>query len=125
MPVPRITKEDLKQRLEAGDPAAMPVLLDVRLKYPYEHSGLRLPGAVRMSPDQMDVSVLPRGRAVVAYDSDPDEVVSVRVAAELIRRGFQASALKGGISEWIGASFPVEPKETARPAAPAPGALKS
>jgi rhodanese-related sulfurtransferase len=123
MPVPRITKEELKQRLDAGDPAGVPVLLDVRLKYPYEHSGLRLPGALRMPAEALDVSRLPRDRAVVVYDSDPDEIVSVGVAADLIRRGYQASALKGGINEWVGANYPVEPKEaTDAGAAPAGGA---
>jgi rhodanese-related sulfurtransferase len=124
MPVPRIAKEDLKQRLEASDPSGIPVILDVRLKYPYEHSGLKLPGALRMPPDAVDASVIPRGRAVVAYDSDPDEVVSVRVAAQLIRLGYEACALKGGISDWVGASFPVEPKEAPKVAPPQPGALK-
>ena len=42
MPVPRISKEDLKQRLDSG---AQPVLVDARLKYPYEHSTVKLPGA--------------------------------------------------------------------------------
>src|SRR5438874_12131061 len=41
---PRITKEDLKQRLDGPTP---PVIVDARLKYPYEHSTVRLPGAVR------------------------------------------------------------------------------
>ena len=48
MPVPRITKEELRQRLESADPAARPVVIDVRLKYPYEHSAVRLPGAIRV-----------------------------------------------------------------------------
>src|SRR5262245_26322054 len=55
MAVPRITKEDLKARLDA-DPAAAPTLLDVRLKYPYEHSTLKLPGAIRMVPESIDTS---------------------------------------------------------------------
>ena len=42
MAAPRITKEDLKQRLDSPTP---PVLVDARLKYPYEHSTVRLPGA--------------------------------------------------------------------------------
>ena len=116
MPVPRIAKEDLKQRLESPDPASLPVILDVRLRYPYEHSGLRLPGAVRMPHDALDLSRIPRGREVIAYDSDPDELVSVRVAAELIRQGYRAGALKGGISDWVGANYPVEPKEASKPA---------
>jgi rhodanese-related sulfurtransferase len=124
MPVPRIAKEDLKQRLEAGDPDKRPVILDVRLKYPYEHSGLKLPGALRVPPDAIDVSAIPKGRPVVAYDSDPDEIVSTRVAAALIRQGVDASALKGGIGEWIGANFPVEAKDAPKVVPPQPGALK-
>jgi rhodanese-related sulfurtransferase len=110
MPIPRITKEDLKQRLEAD--AARPILLDVRLKYPYEHSLVRLPGALRMAPGDLDATQLPRDRPVVAYDSDPDEIVSARIVADLIRQGFTAFALKGGIAEWMGASYPTESKGT-------------
>ncbi len=123
MPVPRISKEELKQRLELAD-ASVPVVLDVRLKYPYEHSTVKLPGAMRMIADAIDTGRLPRDREIVAYDSDPDEVTSSHVAADLIKRGYRASALKGGIAEWMGANFPVETKESARPTPPAPGALK-
>jgi len=118
MPVPRITKEELKQRLDTAEPAERPTVIDVRLKYPYEHSGVKLPGALRVSPKELDTSAIPRARDVVAYDSDPDEIVSSRVAAQLIRQGFQASALKGGIAEWMAASYPVEAKEGSRPAPP-------
>ena len=120
MPVPRITKEDLKARLESQDAPSLPTILDVRLKYPYEHSTIRLPGAVRMMPDAVDQAKLDRGRDVVVYDSDPDEVTGTAVAVRLIRQGFQVSVLKGGIADWAGASFPVEtksaPKATPPPA---------
>jgi rhodanese-related sulfurtransferase len=124
MPVPRTTREELKQQLDSGDPATVPVLLDVRLKYPYEHSTVRLPGAVRMHPDEIDPARLPRDRAIVVYDSDPDEIVSAPVAADLIARGFRAMALKGGIADWMGASLPTEPKEAPRQAPPGAGTLK-
>jgi rhodanese-related sulfurtransferase len=124
MPVPRISKEELKQRLEIAD-ASAPVVLDVRLKYPYEHSTVKLPGALRVAPDSIDAAQMPRGREIVVYDSDPDEVTSSHVAAELIRQGYRASALKGGIADWVGANFPVETKESARPTPAAPGALKA
>ncbi len=124
MPVPRISKEELKQRLEVAD-ASVPVIVDARLKYPYEHSTVRLPGAVRMPVDSVEPGRLPRDRDVVVYDSDPDEITSSHVAAGLIRLGYRASALKGGIAEWMGANFPVETKESARPTPPAPGALKA
>ena len=124
MPVPRISREDLKSRLDGADAASRPVLLDVRLKYPYEHSTTRLPGALRMMPSALDLSKLPRDRDIVAYDSDPDELVSSQVAAHLIKAGYRASALKGGIAEWLGANFPIEPKDAPKAAAPEPGSLK-
>jgi rhodanese-related sulfurtransferase len=124
VPVPRISREDLKTRLEGSDSAIKPVLLDVRLKYPYEHSTMKLPGSVRMSPEAVDPSKLPRDREIVAYDSDPDELVSSRVAAQLIKAGFRASALKGGIADWLAANFPTESKNAPKAAAPEPGSLK-
>ena len=121
MPVPRIGKEDLRQRLEAADVAARPLVIDVRLKYPYEHSAVRLPGALRLPSSGGAYAALARDREIVAYDSDPDELVSSRVAAELIRLGYRACALKGGIAEWVTANFPVEPREGAGPAPAAAG----
>ncbi|MBP1604015.1 MAG: hypothetical protein H6Q09_1187 [Acidobacteria bacterium] len=111
MPVPRITKEELKQRLDAADAASRPFIIDVRLKYPYEHSAVRLPGAVRVFPDGSYPATLPRDRDIVAYDSDPGELVSSDVAADLIRKGHRAFALAGGIADWTGANLPVEPRE--------------
>ena len=99
------------------------MLVDARLKYPYEHSTVRLPGAVRYTGDGPAPS-LPHDRAIVVYDSDPNELASSRVAADLIREGYRALALKGGISEWVGANLPTETKEAPRQAPPEPGALK-
>jgi rhodanese-related sulfurtransferase len=120
VPVPRISKEELKQRLEAGH---APVLVDARLKYPFEHSTLKLPGAIRYASEGAKPS-LPRDRDIVVYDSDPNELASSRVAAELIRQGYRAVALKGGIADWVAANLPTETKEALRQAPPEPGALK-
>ena len=118
MPVLRITKEDLKQRL---DSAAPPVIIDARLKYPYEHSTVRLPGAIRYAEG---ASSIPRDRDIVVYDSDPNELASSHVAAELIRLGYRAVALKGGINDWVSANLPIETKTAPMMAPPEPGALK-
>lgn len=123
MAIPRISKEDVKARLE-GDESEAPVLVDVRLKYPYEHSTVQLPGALRMAPPEFDLSALPKDRDIVAYDSDPGELVSAHVAARLIRGGYRASALKGGIVEWLTAKFPTEAKDAPRQKPPQAGALK-
>ena len=70
MPVPRITKEDLKQRLD-GPAENAPVVVDVRLKYPYEHRTATLPGSIRMPPGALDIARLPRDRDTVLYDWIP------------------------------------------------------
>jgi rhodanese-related sulfurtransferase len=119
MPVSRITKEDLKQRIESPDAVTHPTILDVRLKYPYEHSTVSLPGAIRMLPDAINVAQLSRERDIVAYDSDPDEITSSKVATRLIKEGFRAAVLKGGIAEWAGANYPIDTKAAPKPA-PAP-----
>jgi rhodanese-related sulfurtransferase len=124
MPVPRISKEDLKRRLENVDSSDTPVIIDVRLKYPYEHSTMKLPGAIRISPLELDFSSLPRDREIVAYDSDPNELVSSRVVGLLRQQGYRATALAGGIAAWIDAKFQTEPKPAPKQAAPEPGSLK-
>ena len=123
MPVPRITKEDLHARMESDQPATV-VLVDVRMKYPYEHSTVKLPGAVRLAPPDFDSSTLPRDRDIVVYDSDPEEIVSAQVAAALIRDGYRARALQGGIADWLAAKLPTETKEAPKQKPPVAGALK-
>ena len=73
---------------------------------------------MRLFPQDADLSAVPAGRDVVVYDSDPDELVSAPIAASLIERGIKAAALKGGIAEWMAASFPTESKEAPQQAAP-------
>ena len=120
MAAPRITKEEVKQQLDGG---SAPVLVDARLKYPYEHSTVKLPGAIRYAGEGPLPSI-PRDKSVVVYDSDPNELASSRVAADLIRQGYRAAALKGGIVEWLEAKLPTEVKEAPKQAPPEPGALK-
>ena len=67
---------------------------------------------------------LSKDREIVVYDSDPNELASSGVAAILIRQGYRASALKGGIVDWLTANLPTETKEAPKQATPEPGALK-
>ncbi len=120
MAAPRITRDDLKQRLDAGTPV---VLVDARLKYPYEHSTVRLPGALRVLGDD-PLPPIPEGAEVVVYDSDPNELASSHVTARFIRAGIRAAALKGGIAEWLAGGLPVDTKDAPKQATPEPGALK-
>lgn len=98
-------------------------MVDARLKYPYEHSTVKLPGSIRLVRGAASPA-FPRDREVVVYDSDPNEVASSEVAAQLIREGYKAAALKGGIVDWLAANLPTETKEAPKQATPEPGALK-
>lgn len=122
MSVPRISREDLKARLDS--PETAPVVIDARLKYPYEHSTVTLPGAHRAEPGSLDVPGLSADRDIVIYDSDPDELAGERLAMALIARGFRVSVLKGGIGDWLAAKLPVDSKPSPQAPPPAPGALK-
>jgi len=114
--VPRMSKDELKQRLDAAGPSS-PLIVDVRLKYPYEHSSLTLPGALRMAPNAIDTARLPLDREIVLYDSDPEELVSSNVARELQTLGYRVAVLAGGIAEWVGAKYPTDSKPAPQPAA--------
>ena len=120
---PRITKDELKTRLD-GPPEARPVIVDARLKYPYEHSTVTLPGAIRLAAGGADLSSLPRDRDIVVYDSDPEELVSAALVARLLRDGFRAAALAGGIADWMAAKLPTDSKPAPQPAPIAAGGLK-
>jgi rhodanese-related sulfurtransferase len=115
--VPRISREELKRRLDDRN-GAPPFLIDVRLKYPYEHSTITLPGSMRMAPGAHSEAPLPHDRDLVLYDSDPDEIVAERVANGLIARGFRALVLQGGISAWAAAKFPTDTKAAPQLAVP-------
>jgi rhodanese-related sulfurtransferase len=125
MAVSRITKEDLKQRLDGAE-AGRPALADVRRKYAWDHSTLKLPGAVRLDPKTPSTAGLAKDRDLVVYDSDPDDITGVNVAAGLVAAGFRVHVLKGGLPEWVAANLPTEVKDAVRavppPAAPAPAA---
>jgi rhodanese-related sulfurtransferase len=124
MAVSRISKEDLKQRLD-GDEAGRPALADVRRKYAWDHSTLKLTGAVRLDPKAPSTTGLAKSRDLVVYDSDPDEITAVEVAAGLAGAGYRVQVLKGGLPEWVAANLPTETKDAVRaipppaPAAPA------
>ena len=108
MAVPRISTDDLKRRMDDASPA--PLIVDVRLKYPYEHSTVLLPGAHRSGPGAIDHALLSRERDIVLYDSDPHELVAEQVAADLIAGGYRAFVLSGGIAAWMAAKLPTVTK---------------
>jgi rhodanese-related sulfurtransferase len=122
MIVPRIASAELKRRMD--DAATAPLVVDVRLKYPYEHSTITLPGALRTGPGSVDRSRLAADRDVVLYDSDPAEIVAEQAAADLIAAGYRVSVLEGGIAQWAASRFPTRTKPAPQLAVPVSGVSK-
>jgi rhodanese-related sulfurtransferase len=122
MIVPRITSAELKRRMD--DAATAPLVVDVRLKYPFEHSTITLPGALRTGPGSVDRSLLPADRDIVLYDSDPGELVAERAAADLIAGGYRVSVLEGGIAQWTASKLPTQSKPAPQLAVPVSGVAK-
>jgi sulfur-carrier protein adenylyltransferase/sulfurtransferase len=122
MIVPRIASAELKRRMD--DAVTAPFIVDVRLKYPYEHSTITLPGALRTGPGSVDRSRLAADREVVLYDSDPGEIVAEQAAADLIAAGYRVSVLEGGIAQWAASRFPTCAKPAPQLAVPVSGVSK-
>lgn len=64
--VQRITKEELKARLDNPDT----MIIDVRSKRDWEKSDAKIPGAIRQSPSTEDMSWAaryPRDKSIVLY----------------------------------------------------------
>jgi rhodanese-related sulfurtransferase len=114
VPPGRTTVEQLKRKLDAGEKV---VVLDVRSDADYRGSLVKIAGAVRISPEQIEahLSELPRDSEVVAYCSCEQEATSLHVAEQLRSHGFRrVSALLGGFDRWVDAGYPIEPKNQPR-----------
>ena len=108
----RITPEELKKKLDAGE-QVMIVDLHGHRHGPRGHKGI--PGAVcidlhrlgqRDNPKKR--TPLPRDREVVLYCTTQHELTSARAALELRRRGFQrVRPLAGGLQAWHERGFPL------------------
>lgn len=105
--VPRIEPEELAARLESPNP---PVVLDVRSRSTYSTAVDAVPGSIRVQPDQVIEwsAAQKEKRPVVTYCTCPHDATAVRVAQQLIDRGFDAAALHGGFNAWRD-KFPVMP----------------
>jgi rhodanese-related sulfurtransferase len=62
----RITKEDVKRRLDAGEPIAF---VDTRSHDAYSKADAQIPGSIRVPPDAVEqhLDEIPRDRLIVTY----------------------------------------------------------
>ena len=110
----RITPEELKKKLDAGEPV-MIVDLHGRRDGPRGHRGI--PGAVCIDPHRLGQHddpkkrtpmPIPRDREVVLYCTTLHEFTSARAALELRHCGFdRVRPLAGGLQAWHERGFPM------------------
>jgi len=105
----RITAEDLKARLQSGEPVTV---LDARGERAYQQSPSRVRGAVRVDEENFRADPSwPRDRFTVVYSADLHDATSAMVAQNLIEEGFlDVHVLRGGFQAWEAAAGPVEGK---------------
>jgi rhodanese-related sulfurtransferase len=95
--------------------AQRPVFLDVRTAEDFKASPLKLPGAIRLAPEEaeagrLDLQVDPQ-QTIVTYCSSPQEQTSARATHLLRKRGHRTvRILRGGLGGWTNAGLPVEAK---------------
>jgi membrane protein DedA with SNARE-associated domain/rhodanese-related sulfurtransferase len=107
--IARITAEELKQRMDAGEDL---VVVDLRSALEVEAEPETIPGAVRMDAADLEeaIEVIPRDREIVVFCSCPNEATSARVALRLRALGItQIRPLADGFAAWRRRGFPLQP----------------
>ena len=107
--VTRMSVDELKRRMDAGDPITVFDLrhpLEARL---FPHT---IPGAKRFPRDDLSshIESMPPSQEVVVFCNCPHEIASARIAVALAARGFtNVRPLDGGLDAWERRKYPVVP----------------
>ena len=105
--IARITPEDLKQKLDAGE---NPIIVDMRHAIEFDAEPDMIPSAIHLDPEELSErhAEIPRDKDIVLYCSCPNEATSARVALLLRQRGIRrVRPLAGGLRAWRARGFPV------------------
>jgi membrane protein DedA with SNARE-associated domain/rhodanese-related sulfurtransferase len=113
----RVTPQELKRRLDAGESVFI-----VDLRHPLEllPDPFMLPGAIHFSPEELTAhqSEIPRDREIVLYCTCPSEATAAKTAMMLRRFCIdQVRPLRGGFDEWKRLGYPLQPIPPLRPSA--------
>lgn len=109
--IARITPEELKKKLDAGEDV---LIVDLRSTLDFESNPHLIPTARRIAPDELETKheELPRNQELVLYCTCPNEATSARIALKLQRRGlFRVRPLDGGFQKWGDLGFPINSQE--------------
>ena len=99
-----VDRKTLVTKAKSGDV----IVIDVRPREEFEAG--HFPGARSLPLDQLKKTLksLPEGKMIVAYCRGPYCLLAEDAVAILQRKGFRATRLREGVSEWIAAGLPIE-----------------
>lgn len=109
----RLEPEQLMEliRKAESDGLERPFIVDLRHPLDVLTDPLVLPGALRISPDELKQrrEIIPSDRDIVLYCTCPSEETSAKVALDLRRLGIRrVRPLRGGLQGWKDAGYPVD-----------------
>jgi membrane protein DedA with SNARE-associated domain/rhodanese-related sulfurtransferase len=115
--VARITPEELKKRMDAGEDL---VVVDLRHPIEFDAQPQTIWGAVRMDPAELEeaIEVIPRDREIILFCSCPNEATAAQMALRLQTQGItRIRPLAEGLDGWRKRGFPMQgAAEAAQPA---------
>jgi rhodanese-related sulfurtransferase len=111
--IPRISAEDLKQKIDKGEDM---VVVDVRDGGSYAAGHIK--GAINITYDatsdpmnrQMMLMALPMEKLVITYCDCTDDDSSAKIANELLQLGYEQDKIKilsGGSLRWVELKYPM------------------
>ncbi|MFZ0232836.1 MAG: rhodanese-like domain-containing protein [Candidatus Acidiferrales bacterium] len=107
--VPRIQVTDLAAKLQR-EGAGKVLLADVRSHGYYTAGAVRIPGSIRIEPNNLSAEIksFPRNKDMYLYCTCRNEATSASVAHLLRNQGFDAFVISGGLAAWRKAGNPTE-----------------
>jgi membrane protein DedA with SNARE-associated domain/rhodanese-related sulfurtransferase len=107
--VPRIAVQILAAKLQTEGPGKI-LLADVRSHGYYSAGAVRIPGSIRVEPNNLsaEIALFPRDKDIYLYCTCQKEATSRSVAHLLREWGFQAFVIVGGLAAWRKAGNPLE-----------------
>jgi membrane protein DedA with SNARE-associated domain/rhodanese-related sulfurtransferase len=107
--VPRVEVQILAAKLQKEGPGKI-LLADVRSHGYYSAGAVRIPGSIRVEPNNLsaEIALFPRDKDIYLYCTCQKEATSRSVAHLLREWGFQAFVIVGGLAAWRKAGNPLE-----------------
>jgi len=108
--VPRVQVAALEAKLQAEGPGKI-LLADVRSYGYYSAAAVRIPGSIRIEPNNLSAEIkqFSRNKDMYLYCTCRGQTTSASVAHLLRQQGFSAFVIDGGLAAWRRAGNPLEP----------------